>query len=165
MTYHYYLWCTHCKSHSPEPVLVSFNGMLRKNDYGLGGRQEMQAASSWFEQHEGHGKLELLHQDDSRLLDLDDASPPTKELTFAEYRESRGLADSSQDALGLHQDEIVSPLEQELTTLLNGHCCENNSNTPDFILARYLLNCLDAFNHASNRREDWYGKSLSIGGT
>ena len=35
---------------------------------------------------------------------------------------------------------------------------ENASNTPDFILAIYLNNCLDAFNMAIQQRENWYGR-------
>jgi hypothetical protein len=48
--------------------------------------------------------------------------------------------------------------ERDLTTLLNRHSLENFSNTPDFVLARYLITCLDAFNEATNHR-----KKLRIG--
>lgn len=48
-------------------------------------------------------------------------------------------------------------LEKELTELLNRWSQENNSDTPDFILASYLLDCLRAFNVASNKRSEWYG--------
>jgi hypothetical protein len=41
----------------------------------------------------------------------------------------------------------------ELTALLNRHSAENGSNTPDFILALYLLNCLDAYNKAVSQRD------------
>jgi hypothetical protein len=37
------------------------------------------------------------------------------------------------------------------------HSMENGSNTPDFILANYLVDCLRAFERASNQREHWYG--------
>jgi hypothetical protein len=55
-------------------------------------------------------------------------------------------------------------LQDELAAVLNKYSAENMSNTPDFILAQYLLDCLAAFNHASIRREAWYGKQLTIGG-
>lgn len=54
-------------------------------------------------------------------------------------------------------------LEQALTTLLNRYSVENGSNTPDFILAEYMLATLKAFESASLERERWYGKSLRIG--
>jgi hypothetical protein len=36
---------------------------------------------------------------------------------------------------------------------------ENESNTPDFILAEYLLRSLQAFNVAVVHREKWYGRA------
>lgn len=50
-------------------------------------------------------------------------------------------------------------LEQELTTLLNKCNQENNSDTPDFILAGYLLDCLAIWNKNVNRRNEWYGNT------
>lgn len=47
-------------------------------------------------------------------------------------------------------------LEQELAELLNSHSVENDSNTPDFILAQYLSACLDAFNDAVRTRTKWF---------
>lgn len=43
----------------------------------------------------------------------------------------------------------------ELKHLLNKYSRENASDSPDFILASYLCQCLDAFNLASRSREDW----------
>ena len=48
--------------------------------------------------------------------------------------------------------------EQELKALLNKHSQENGSDTPDYILARYLTDCLEVFNQAVNNREKWYGR-------
>lgn len=53
---------------------------------------------------------------------------------------------------------------KELTTLLNRYNAENSSNTPDFILAEYIENCLDAFDNASRKREKWYGHYHKPGG-
>lgn len=55
-------------------------------------------------------------------------------------------------------------LSDELAAILNRCSRENASNTPDFILAEYMLSCLTAFEKASVRREAWYGKGLRIGG-
>src|SRR6185369_10230328 len=41
---------------------------------------------------------------------------------------------------------------------INCHSAENASNTPDFILSQYLCSCLDAFNTATQQRENWYGR-------
>ena len=50
----------------------------------------------------------------------------------------------------------MDSLEKEIGCLINKHSREQDSNTPDFILAEYLMACLSAFEVASNRREVWY---------
>lgn len=49
-------------------------------------------------------------------------------------------------------------LSGDLQALLNGYSLENDSNTPDYTLARYLLDCLDAYNKAVMDRAHWYGR-------
>lgn len=50
--------------------------------------------------------------------------------------------------------------KQELTSLINKYNLENTSNTPDFILADYLINCLDSY----NKIKVWNDKLHSIDG-
>jgi hypothetical protein len=38
---------------------------------------------------------------------------------------------------------------------------ENASGTPDFILARYLTDCLLAWNRSMQEREAWYGRQAN----
>ena len=57
----------------------------------------------------------------------------------------------------------MKPLFQELETLLNGYSEENESNTPDFILAKFMLSCLENFNVATRCRDRWYGVHLEPG--
>ena len=47
---------------------------------------------------------------------------------------------------------------KKLEELINIYSQEKYSDTPDFILAGYLMKCLDAFEIAINRRGKWYGK-------
>ncbi len=47
---------------------------------------------------------------------------------------------------------------QELTKLINSLSLENSSNTPDWILAEYLFNCLMAYNEAVHERDKWNEK-------
>lgn len=42
---------------------------------------------------------------------------------------------------------------KELTTLINKFSKENGSNTPDYILAEYLDNCLINFNNTISKKE------------
>lgn len=57
---------------------------------------------------------------------------------------------------------MVSPEERddlfrrELETVINRHSRENGSDTPDFILAQYLADCLAAWDRAMALRTEWY---------
>lgn len=53
---------------------------------------------------------------------------------------------------------MMSEFERELKNLINRHSRENESNTPGFVLAAYLVECLRVFNEAIQAREKWYGR-------
>lgn len=48
-------------------------------------------------------------------------------------------------------------LGKQLAELLNSYSVENASNTPDWILADYLLGCLGVFEESTKKRDHWYG--------
>ena len=48
----------------------------------------------------------------------------------------------------------MGAFEKRLKELINEYCMENDSNTPDYILATYLVNCLNAFNIALEQRDE-----------
>lgn len=48
--------------------------------------------------------------------------------------------------------------ERELAEVINRHSMENGSDTPDFLLAEYLLSCIESYNRAVRCRERWYGR-------
>jgi len=52
----------------------------------------------------------------------------------------------------------MTDLEREIAAVLNTHSAENDSNSPDWLLAQFLTNCLAAFNGAVQKRENWYGR-------
>lgn len=47
---------------------------------------------------------------------------------------------------------------QEVASVINRHSQEKYSNTPDFVLAAYLYECLVAFETAIYSRDRWYGR-------
>ena len=51
----------------------------------------------------------------------------------------------------------MNTLSDELQALLNSHSRENESNTPDFILAEYMLCTLEAYESATKKRDAWHG--------
>lgn len=54
----------------------------------------------------------------------------------------------------MNQSQLRTDIEQAI----NRHSAENGSDTPDFILAEYLTDCLAAFDKATRARETWYGR-------
>lgn len=57
------------------------------------------------------------------------------------------------DAASMRERE--ERFRKELESLLNCHSRENGSDTPDFILAQYLSDCLAAWDRAVTRRTEW----------
>lgn len=49
-----------------------------------------------------------------------------------------------------------SELVKDIAEVLNRHSAENGSDTPDFILAAYLVSCLMSFDTAVLGRSTWY---------
>lgn len=50
-------------------------------------------------------------------------------------------------------------LRSELETLLERYSLESSSTTPEYILAGYMLSCLNAFDVAVAARDQWYKSS------
>ena len=52
-------------------------------------------------------------------------------------------------------DERFTEFERALTLLINQYSMENGSDTPDFILSRYLVDCLKAYNKTRKSTKQW----------
>lgn len=46
---------------------------------------------------------------------------------------------------------------KDIAAVLNKHSVENDSNTPDYILAAYLMDCLQGYADAVRCRDEGYG--------
>jgi hypothetical protein len=66
-----------------------------------------------------------------------------------------------------HVDDPVpgDKLCEDLRELLNRHNAENGSDTADFILAKYLRECLRTFDYFVRYRSSWYGRHDEAGKT
>ena len=60
---------------------------------------------------------------------------------------------------------MTATLRQEIAAAINRHSAENGSNTPDFILAEYLTDCLAAFDKAVNMRSRYFTSGPAGGPT
>lgn len=73
----------------------------------------------------------------------------------------QAMTDDIQDIPPKPEDpQGPSEFEHELESLINRHSLENESGTPDFILAAYLVNSLAAFNTAVQQRANWRAERI-----
>jgi len=49
----------------------------------------------------------------------------------------------------------IKNFRYEISKVINEFSAENGSDTPDFILARYLTDCLEAFDRAVQHKNEW----------
>ena len=56
----------------------------------------------------------------------------------------------------------MDTFERELEKLINRFSRENASDTPDFILASFMNECLSAWNSAIQQREAWFGRGEQL---
>lgn len=54
---------------------------------------------------------------------------------------------------GTAEDQRRDDLEEDLRAAINRNSDEGRSNTPDHVLARFLMDCLDAFHAGVHSRE------------
>jgi len=57
------------------------------------------------------------------------------------------------------EEDTKPDFTRELQILINRFSKEKDSDTPDFILARYIYLCLYAFSVATRERDGWYGRT------
>ena len=55
---------------------------------------------------------------------------------------------------------MISLFEKELTSLLNCHSKDAATNTPDFILAAYLIDCLATYQRIKQWNDMWHSRGV-----
>lgn len=66
------------------------------------------------------------------------------------------IAREVEDALHASETPLEPSFYGELRALINRHSKENGSNTPDYLLAAFLDDCLRTFETTVRRRDAWY---------
>ena len=69
------------------------------------------------------------------------------------------MIDDSEYEYDVDLDFDSNSFETELTKLLNCHCKDTTTNTPDFILAKYLMDTIQALESLNKHRDTWHGHS------
>ena len=57
-------------------------------------------------------------------------------------------------------EPALTQFEQEVRDLINKYSLENDSDSPDFLLAAYLRSCLEVISGFVRQRERWYGRRV-----
>ena len=81
------------------------------------------------------------------------------------FRASEGFRSISNVDAGPDSTEPVEepvPFSKALAALINKYSIEAKSNTPDFILAQFLTETLDAYAKATYERDRWYGDWAAV---
>ena len=60
--------------------------------------------------------------------------------------------------------ENEQKLQKEIETLMNKYNIDTITDTPDFILAEYLMNNLRNYLITKSNVEQWFGKKITING-
>lgn len=55
-------------------------------------------------------------------------------------------------------DEKYEQLIKDIAAVVNRHSLENRSDTPDFLLAEYMLGCLTVYENTVSVRKNWFKK-------
>ena len=74
---------------------------------------------------------------------------------FHDKKIVEGFRKGEPSVIRREEKETKETLTSELTSLINRYSRENDSNTPDWILANYMMNCLRAGEYLVNMREQW----------
>ena len=56
------------------------------------------------------------------------------------------------------KDEKYEALTREISSVLNKYIQENRSNTPDYMLAEFMLGCLNVYENTISKREVWFNR-------
>jgi len=67
------------------------------------------------------------------------------------------------EVLKSEENKLGVSFDRELELLLNRHSVENNSNTPDFVLASLLKATLATWDLHTKERDRWFGNRSILG--
>lgn len=58
----------------------------------------------------------------------------------------------------------MKEIEKEITEIFNRHGLDTITDTPDYILADYVMTSLYAYLKTKSATEKWFGKKITING-
>ncbi len=116
----------------------------------------MKHAIDILQQHLGNAEInEPIHRAEGNTAQADLALEVAADIRNAISCLRIDGARDSRDTAGFAKPQS---LRDRIRHAINCTSAENESDTPDFILADYLMASLDAFDAATRTREKWYGR-------
>lgn len=93
-----------------------------------------------------------------RQLTLQDIATHRAHLNRLRLEQENGLEqENAIDGMVDANEKTTATKDFQFADFVNGHRWENISNTPDFVLGRFLATVFEAFNDAVRNRDQWYG--------
>lgn len=75
-----------------------------------------------------------------------------------ELSEGKGITfEELEERIKSKEKERIETFKKELTGLINKYSLENDSDTPDYVLAEYIQSCLDSYTKAVGKRDNFFG--------
>lgn len=91
-----------------------------------------------------------------RVRFSDGVESPVKELEFWDWENQQGDTDIvAYTVEGMLPEDKTDRLRKELAAVLNKNSRENVSNTPDFLLAEFLILCMSSWDMTHNKLRVW----------
>lgn len=75
---------------------------------------------------------------------------------ISDMYEMEMLLQSEEEEKEADDEGHYAPFREDLQDLINRHCMENKSDTPDFLLATFLTGQLQLFDQMMEMRAQWY---------
>lgn len=112
------------------------------------------------------GKEKILREFGEKISKQEDIPPEFTDALNETINEEVDVKEKSIKPVPANRDAKVmfrsTEFIKELETVINKYSMENESNTPDFILAPFLRECLRVFAGVTVKRDEWFGYNTDI---
>lgn len=133
--------------------------------FGEAGNSDLTSSNQALSTAVGHyqrfaAELISAEMGEAQLTNVDEILKAAKEREEEAEAYTKAQVDACKEILNKQRElaEARPPFVKELEDLINRYSLENESDTPDFILAQHLKRTLDLLAVTITRREVWYGR-------
>lgn len=109
---------------------------------------------SWFLTNEKELPYTVIHTEEDGVETI---------IAHADTSEKADFISKACNQFNYNQYESEQPpltFEKELEHLINKYSVERGSDTPDFLIAEFMSNCLIAYQQVVTKRDKWFGVDM-----